>query len=396
MNKKRKQVNGQGRTGAEQAKSGAGAKRTTRTTRKRRPTGAGPAKRMPRRASAKPASDSSARKQLEPGQLVRLNKYLADHGVASRRACDELISAGKVIVDGLPETKLGTKVDPVLQTVEVDGVLLRAEGTSRRYYLLNKPAGVVCTNERRETRPRAIDLIRDPSKGRIYTVGRLDEESKGLILITNDGEFAQRIAHPRFGVPKTYAVKVVGNIDEDAVQKVRGGVYLSEGKTGGARIVVIRRTRNYSFLNVTLREGINREVRRIFARVGYKVVDLKRVSIGPLNDRGIKIGHWRSLSRPEVEYLLEWSDPQSPVRPDEWGGSSLDEGSRDRGRRGDRERGDRERGGDRGRTVRRDGGHGGQRSSQHGSQHGGQRGAKSRRPGGGGRRSGPGGQQRGR
>jgi 23S rRNA pseudouridine2605 synthase len=249
---------------------------------------------------------------------VRLNKYLADHGVASRRACDELISAGKIIVDGLPETRLGTKVDPNRQTVEVDGVFLKPEGTSRRYYILNKPSGVVCTNERRETRLRAVDLISDPARGRVYTVGRLDEESKGLILITNDGEFAQRIAHPRFGVPKIYAVKVVGNIDEGAVQKVRGGVHLSEGRTGGARIVVIRRTRAYSYLEVTLREGINREVRRIFARVGYKVVDLKRVQIGPLNDRGLKVGRWRSLSRPEVEELLEWSDPQSPVSTAGW------------------------------------------------------------------------------
>ncbi len=366
-----KGVGGQGR---------AAGKRTTH----KRPKGAGPARKMPRRASAKPASDSSARKRLESGQLVRLNKYLADHGVASRRACDELISAGKVIVDGLPETRLGIKVDPVLKTVEVDGVQLRVEGTSRRYYLLNKPAGVVCTNERRETRPRAIDLIRDPAKGRIYTVGRLDEESKGLILITNDGEFAQRIAHPRFGVPKTYAVKVVGNIDEDAVQKVRGGVYLSDGKTGGARIVIIRRTRNYSFLHVTLREGINREVRRIFARVGYKVVDLKRVNIGPLNDRGIKIGHWRSLSRPEVEDLLEWSDPTAPVRPGEWGAEGGSAESRD-GRTA------------RGRGRNSYGGHGGPRRATGGQRRarggGGRPAGGQRRPSGGGGRA-AGGQRR--
>jgi 23S rRNA pseudouridine2605 synthase len=139
------------------------------------------------------------------GGTVRLNKYLADHGIASRRKCDELIAKGKVTVDGAICTELGTKIDPAAQEIDVDGVVLRPERTEPRYYLLHKPRGVVCTNERREARMRAIDLITDPSKGRIYTVGRLDEESTGLILLTNDGEFANRIAHPRYGVTKTYS-----------------------------------------------------------------------------------------------------------------------------------------------------------------------------------------------
>lgn len=114
-----------------------------------------------------------------PAELVRLNKYLADHGVASRRRCDELIAEGQVTVDGKTVTELGLKVDPTKQTVEIDGFVLKPKGLRRRYYLLNKPSGVVCTNEPRELRPRAVDLITDPRKGRIYTVGRLDEESKG-------------------------------------------------------------------------------------------------------------------------------------------------------------------------------------------------------------------------
>jgi pseudouridine synthase len=237
-------------------------------------------------------------------RLVRLNKYLADHGVASRRKCDELIMTGQVSVDGRAVTELGTKIDPELQQVEIDGVYLKPKDARRRYYLLNKPSGVVCTNEPRETRPRAVDLVTDPAKGRIYTVGRLDEESKGLILLTNDGEFANRIMHPRYGIDKTYVVRVAGRIDDDTLQKIREGVHLSEGRTSGARILVDKRTADASQLTVTIHEGMNREIRRVFARFGYKVVELRRVRIGPLSDRGLKPGRWRELLHREVEALI--------------------------------------------------------------------------------------------
>ena len=251
-----------------------------------------------------PARSSSARDAKRDAEMVRLNKFLADNGVASRRRSDELILGGKVLVDGDVVTELGTKIDPRTQVVDVDGVILRSDPRERRYYILHKPAGVVCTNEVRETRPRAIDLITDPKKGRIFTVGRLDEESKGLLLLTSDGEFAERIAHPRFGVPKTYLVRVPGQITDDAVQKIREGVYLAEGRTAGARVIVKRRTANGSTLEVTIQEGRNREVRRIFVRVGYKVTSLTRTQIGPLGIRGLREGKWRALSRDEVEALL--------------------------------------------------------------------------------------------
>ncbi|MBK7876073.1 MAG: pseudouridine synthase [Planctomycetes bacterium] len=235
--------------------------------------------------------------------LVRLNKYLADHGVASRRRCDELIQKGQVTVDGETVTELGLKVDPSKQTVEIDGFVLKPTGLRRRYYLLNKPSGVVCTNEARELRPRAVDLITDPRKGRIYTVGRLDEESKGLIILTNDGDFAQKIMHPRHGMEKTYLVRVAGKIDDAALQKIREGIHLSEGRTAGARVLVHERQRESSWLSVTIHEGMNREIRRSFARVGYKVLELKRTRIGALTDRGLKIGRWRELTRAEVVAL---------------------------------------------------------------------------------------------
>ena len=258
----------------------------------------------------RPARTSSAREdKRDEGQgLVRLNKFLADNGVASRRASDELIQSGKVLVDDQIVTELGTKIDPTTQMVDVNGVRLRTDPRERRYYLLHKPPGVVCTNEMRETRPRAIDLITDPGKGRIFSVGRLDEESKGLIIMTSDGEFAERIAHPRYGVEKCYLVKTPGKITDEAVQKIREGVHLAEGRTAGARVLVKRRTANGSTLEVSIQEGKNREVRRVFARMGYKVLALTRISIGPIGIRGLKEGRWRALSREEVEGLLEASD----------------------------------------------------------------------------------------
>lgn len=258
----------------------------------------------------------------ETGPLVRLNKLLADHGVASRRQADLLIAAGKVSVDGEPATALGLRVDPERQRVEIDGVVLKPRNARRRYYLLNKPSGVVCTNEPRETRPRAVDLITDARKGRIYTVGRLDEDSLGLILLTNDGEFAQRIMHPRYGVQKTYLVKVRGEIDDAALQKVREGVPLSEGRTSGARILVERRGREHSLLSVTIQEGMNREIRRTFAKVGFKVLELRRTRIGPVTDRRLKTGRWRELEREEVQALLAGKSEVASSerrRPPAWG-----------------------------------------------------------------------------
>jgi 23S rRNA pseudouridine2605 synthase len=236
--------------------------------------------------------------------LVRLNKLLADHGVASRRRCDELIATGSVMVNGAIVTELGSKVDPETATIDVDGRTLETRSLRKRYYALNKPPGVVCTNESRETRPRAVDLITDPWKGRIYTIGRLDEESRGLILLTNDGDFAHRIMHPRHGILKTYRVKVSGKIDDEALTSIREGVRLSEGRTSGARIVVESRRNDSSMLEVTIQEGMNREIRRAFAKVGYKVTDLERVRIGPLTSRGLKTGRWRELLRSEIEELL--------------------------------------------------------------------------------------------
>ncbi len=245
----------------------------------------------------------SASTSLPTGEGVRLNKFLARHGIASRRGADALIARGQVMVDGKVVTELGTRIEPGRERVEVDGVVLQPGGERPRYYLLNKPRGVVCTNDPREGRTRAIDLVTDRRKGRIYTVGRLDEDTEGLVVLTNDGEFANRISHPRYGVKKTYRVDVRGRVDEEALRKMRAGVRLAEGWSSFEHVRVQRRSEQRSILLVTLGEGRNREVRRVLAHLGLPVRSLKRVSIGPLRDRRLKVGEWRPLTRAEVEEL---------------------------------------------------------------------------------------------
>ena len=250
----------------------------------------------------------------EEPSLVRLNKYLADNGVASRRRADELIAEGEVMVDGEIVTTLGFKVDPARQRVEVDGVVMRPEGERHQYYLLNKPSGVVCTNDRREARRRAVDLITDRRKGRIYTVGRLDEETTGLVILTNDGEFAHKISHPRYQVPKVYKVVVGTRVLREDIEKMTSGIRLSDFRACFDRVRLQRATERGSTLLVTLQEGRNREIRRVFAYLKLPVKSLHRIQIGPLNDRGMKIGGWRPMTREEVDSLLVHGERATETR----------------------------------------------------------------------------------
>ena len=272
------------------------------------------------RRRAQAGSGRPSAPELREDGKIRLNKYLADNGIASRRKCDELIAGGFVLVDGEPVVELGVRIDPTQQTVEAQGTLLKPQTRmEKRYYLLNKPKGVVCTSTSREKRQRAIDLINDKAKGRIYTVGRLDEESEGLILLTNDGDFAHRVMHPSFGIEKSYRVKLRGEIDAEALDMVRSGVQLAEGKTSGARVTVRKRGRDYTHVVVTLHEGMNREIRRIFAKVGYKVLSLERSRIGNLTGRGLRSGWWRRLKSAEVRDLLDGAPLQENTERTEQG-----------------------------------------------------------------------------
>jgi len=237
---------------------------------------------------------------LEDG-LMRLNRFLASAGLCSRRTADQWIQEGRVEVNGERVTELGVRVDPQGDDVRYMGARVRLERST--YVLFNKPRGVLCTNASNEPRRRVLDFL-SSVRGRLYTVGRLDADSEGLILVTNDGAFAQSMAHPSHGVPKTYAVLVRGRVGPDEIKKARGGVWLAEGRTGGADIRVERTSRDRTYLKVTIREGRNREIRRVFARLGFPVISLKRVRIGNLSLHGLGSGKYRFLSRDEIADLL--------------------------------------------------------------------------------------------
>jgi 23S rRNA pseudouridine2605 synthase len=224
----------------------------------------------------------------------RLQKILAHAGIASRRECEEIIAAGRVTVNGKIITELGSKADTETDDIRCDGEPVKAEKLV--YFLLNKPAGVLCTNEKTFGQKRVVDLFPGIAQ-RLYTVGRLDGESTGLLIVTNDGELANRIAHPRYEVDKTYAVAVKGWLEGPALDKVQKGVWLAEGRTGRARVRILKRTRQMTLLEITIHEGKNREIRRVFARVGHPVASLRRIQIGGLFLGKLREGQWVPIDR---------------------------------------------------------------------------------------------------
>ncbi|MGQ0613844.1 MAG: pseudouridine synthase [Planctomycetaceae bacterium] len=237
---------------------------------------------------------------------ARLHKVLAHCGIGSRRECETIIEQGRVTVNGRVVTKLGSKVDPETDRLVVDGEAVGVE--ERVYYLVNKPPGYICTNRDDEGRPRAVDLIRQDPR-RIYTVGRLDEESEGLLLLTNDGDLANVICHPRYQVDKTYRLAVRGPVSEEQVDRIQAGVWLAEGKTAPAQVRRIQRDGRHTIVTATVWEGRNRELRRIFAKVDLRVVHLVRVAIGPLHLEGIAPGQYRRLMAEELAFARARLDP---------------------------------------------------------------------------------------
>ena len=231
---------------------------------------------------------------------LRLQKFLSDAGVASRRHAEELIEQGLVLVNDRIVDSLPAFVDPDRDRVLVRGSVVRAQPLD--YYILNKPRGVVCTNRDPQGRTRAIDLL-PPDAPRVFVVGRLDADSVGLLLLTNDGELAQRITHPRFGIAKEYRVEVRGQIPTELPGQLRAGVYLSEGKAKASDVQVTHRGRQRSVMMITLAEGRNRQIRRMLARYDHPVRSLKRVRIGPLSVRGLPLGACRRLTAREIEQL---------------------------------------------------------------------------------------------
>ncbi|MDO4559236.1 MAG: pseudouridine synthase, partial [Planctomycetia bacterium] len=209
----------------------------------------------------------------------RLQKVLAAAGLGARRQCEELIASGRVEVDRKVVTELGTRVDPTAQEIRVDGVVLPR--LKPEYYALHKPRGVVTTSSDPSGRTRVLDLI--PSEGKhLFAVGRLDMSSEGLILVTSDGDWADRITHPRYGVEKTYRVVVEGTPERSTLAQLERGVWLAEGLARVKRVTFRRRMKNQSILEIVLNEGRNREIRRVLAKVGHKVHRLVRIAVGPI------------------------------------------------------------------------------------------------------------------
>jgi 23S rRNA pseudouridine2605 synthase len=230
----------------------------------------------------------------------RLNKALAHAGIGSRRHCESLIGAGRVAIDGRVVRELGTKVDTAEHKVTVDGQPIHSERTV--YWMVNKPRGYLCTNFDPAHRPLAVDLVPHVAQ-RVYTVGRLDEDSEGLLLLTNDGELAHRLMHPRFGVEKTYLAQVAGDPTTEDIQKLLKGVWLSEGHVRAQRVKREKKQGASTWLRIVLNEGKNREIRRMLARLGHKVLRLRRIAVGRVQLRTLASGKARRLTRPEVDEL---------------------------------------------------------------------------------------------
>ena len=230
---------------------------------------------------------------------MRLQKVLAERGVASRRAAETLIVEGRVIVDGEVVRELGTRVAPDAR-ISVDGSVVPLPG-ARRYFALNKPMDIVSTVSDTHGRRTVRELIRE--RGRLYPVGRLDADSTGLLLLTDDGAWAERVLHPRYALPREYDVRVRGRVTEERVARLRAGVLLEEGLSRFQLVEVIRLSPQESALRVVLTQGWKRQVRRSFAAVGVAVTTLRRVRIGPVRLGSLAAGAYRALSGDEIAAL---------------------------------------------------------------------------------------------
>ena len=232
---------------------------------------------------------------------MRINKFIAECGVASRRNADLLIKEGRVKKNGKPVTECGVNVDEHNDTVTVDGVKLSLP-SGFTYVMLNKPKGCVCTSSDERGRKTIFDFFDGPDK-RLFSVGRLDYDSEGLLLLTNDGDLSFRLTHPSNEIPKTYSVRIEGEIEEADLAKLRQGVYIDGVKTKRCKIKVSEVKDNMTKLSVTIYEGRNRQIRKMFETVGKNVVFLKRVAVGDLRLGGLGRGAWRYLKEEEVFYL---------------------------------------------------------------------------------------------
>ena len=251
--------------------------------------------------------------------VERLQKILSQAGVASRRASERLMLDGRVTVNGAAIRELGTKADPARDDIRVDGRRIKLS-EQHRYLVLNKPRGYVTTRSDPQKRPTVIDLV--GIRAYIYPVGRLDFESEGLLLLTNDGDLAARLTHPSHGVPRVYEARVRGVPDERDLQRLARGVFIDGHRTHPAEVILQPGARRAgagpglrATLLITLREGRNRQVRKMCEAIGHPVDHLKRVAFGPIRDTRLKVGQWRELTAEEVKKLRLAADaPASAIR----------------------------------------------------------------------------------
>jgi 23S rRNA pseudouridine2605 synthase len=245
----------------------------------------------------------------EAEQGIRLQKVLAQAGIGSRRACEALINEGRVEVNSEVVTEQGRRVDPERDVIRVDGS--RIPPPRRHLYLaLNKPRGVVVTMDDPEGRRTVADLLaegvrRSVRKERLFHVGRLDTDSEGLLILTNDGDFAQKLAHPSFQVPKTYIVEVNGAVSPETLRRLRRGITLDDGPVRPTSVKIVSEAGEKTLVKITLQEGRNRVVRRTMEAVGHPVRRLSRIGIGPVRLGNLKVGKYRELTREELGGLLD-------------------------------------------------------------------------------------------
>lgn len=276
-------------------------KREGKPTNKKTPSRPARPDRKAQAPQARVPRSRQTRARVEP-ETDRLNKILASAGLGSRRAVEEYILQGRITVNGQVVRDLATRVDPHTARIELDGEPLKRE--TYVYFAVNKPRGYVSTNNDPAGRPRVVDLLPQIPQ-RVYTVGRLDENSNGLILLTNDGELANRLTHPRYGVEKVYHALVAGSPDPQTLDKLVVGIWLSDGKVRAKRVRIIGKRGDATMLEIILAEGKNREVRRMLAKLGHKVMSLTRVAVGPISVKGLKVGTFRPLTPREVGQLRQ-------------------------------------------------------------------------------------------
>lgn len=235
----------------------------------------------------------------------RLQKYLANNGIAARRKCEEYILEGKVKVNGIVVTELGTKIDPEKDIIEFEGKKVK-KVEKHVYILLNKPIGYVTTAKDQFDRPTVLDLVK--VKEKVLPVGRLDMYTSGALILSNDGDFINKITHPSFEVEKTYTVTVKGIVNKEDVEKLENGVKIEDYISGKAKVKILKtdEEKNISRVQITIHEGKNREVRKMCEAIGKKVLALHRRRIGNLDVKRIEIGEWRYLTDNEVRELLKF------------------------------------------------------------------------------------------